>query len=198
MLYHASQTPGIQTLEPRVSNEGVPRIYFSDKRENTLVYLSNAVEKTCREGGFAHTGKWQKWASYGFSESGLLRFEEYYENALEDTYAGVSAYIYSVEDSDAVRRFEKIRNCFYAETPQKVIACEFVPDALEALLAAEREGKIEIRRYRELSDRTKDWLRRTTFDEYRDAAPDYRFFLEQKFPYVKHAAGGKDEAESTH
>ena len=51
MLYHASQTAGIETLEPRTSNEGVPRIYFSDKRENVLVYLSNAVEKTCREHG---------------------------------------------------------------------------------------------------------------------------------------------------
>ena len=61
MLYHASRTPHITTLEPRRSNEDVPRIYFSDKRENTLVYLSNAVEKTCRERGFAHTGKWQKW-----------------------------------------------------------------------------------------------------------------------------------------
>ena len=49
MLYHASQTPGIEVLEPRTSNEGVPRIYFSDKRENVLVYLSNAVEKTCRD-----------------------------------------------------------------------------------------------------------------------------------------------------
>ena len=57
MLYHASRTPHIATLEPRRSNEDVPRIYFSDKRENTLVYLSNAVEKTCRERGFAHTGK---------------------------------------------------------------------------------------------------------------------------------------------
>ena len=37
MLYHASQTPGIQTLEPRISNDGTPRIYFSDKRENVLV-----------------------------------------------------------------------------------------------------------------------------------------------------------------
>ena len=187
MLYHASQTPHITTLEPRRSNEGVPRIYFSDKRENTLVYLSNAVEKTCRERGFAHTGKWQKWASYGFTKDGLLHFSEYYENALTDTYAGVSAYIYTVEPSDAILRFEKIRNCFYAETPQKVVGCEFVPDALEALLRAEREGRIVITRYEELSDRMRDWIHKTTFDEYRNAAcaPDYRFFLETKYPFLK-------------
>ena len=184
MLYHASQTPGIQTLEPRVSNDGTPRIYFSDKRENVLVYLSNAVEKTCREDGFAHTGKWQKWASYGFTKEGLLQLQEYYENAIEDTYKGVSGYIYTVDDSETVRPYPNIRNAFYADQPVPVASCEFVLDAFTALLEAERAGKITITRYAELSDRMRDWLYRTTLDEYRDAPPDYKYFLEQKFPYV--------------
>ena len=185
MLYHASQTPQIKTLEPRVSNDGVPRIYCSDKRENVLVYLSNAVEKTCKEHSFFHTGKWQKWASYGFAQDGRLRFEEYYENALADTYAGVSGYIYSVGKTDALQPLKNIRNAYFAETPLPVISCEFVPDAMDAMLSAEREGKIVITRFAELSDRMREWLRRTTLDEYRRAPPDYRFFLEQKFPYVK-------------
>ena len=190
MLFHASQTPEIETLEPRTSNEGVPRIYFSDKRENVLVYLSNAVEKTCRRDGFVHTGKWQKWATYGFTKDGLLHFSEYYENALTDTYAGVPGYIYTVESSDSVIPFKKICNCFYAETPQPVAACEFVPDALEALLKAEREGKIVITRYEELSPRKLDWIRKTTFDEYRNAAdaPDYRYFLKKKYPFLENEA----------
>lgn len=185
MLYHASQTPHIQTLEPRISNDGVPRIYFSDKRENTLVYLSNAVEKTCRENHFPHVGKWQKWASYGFTKDGLLRFEEYYENALEDTYKGVSGYIYAVEQSGAEKPLPNIRNAFFSEVPLPVVSREYIPDAMEALLEAEREGKIVITRYSELSDKMRDWLVRTTFDEYRDASPDYRFFLEQKFPFLR-------------
>jgi hypothetical protein len=186
MLYHASQTPNIKTLEPRVSNDNVPRIYFSEKRENTLVYLSNAVEKTCREDGFAHTGKWQKWASYGFTKDGLLRFEEYYENALEDTYKGVSGYIYAVKECDAVQRLTNIPGAYFSEHPLPVVSCEFVPDALNAMLEAEREGRIVITRYAELSDRMRDWIRRTTFDEYRNAesAPDYRYFLKKKFPFL--------------
>lgn len=48
-FYHASNTANIKTLEPRVSNHNTPLIYFSDKRENVLVYLSNAVEKLCKE-----------------------------------------------------------------------------------------------------------------------------------------------------
>ena len=56
MYYHASQVQGITTLEPRISNHGIPLVYFSRKRENVLVYLSNAIEKYCRETGFAYDG----------------------------------------------------------------------------------------------------------------------------------------------
>ena len=90
MFYHASQTPGIDVLQPRVSNHHVPLIYFSKKRENVLVYLSNAIEKYCRETGFAYHGPWQKWGPYGFDQQGRLQFQEYYPNALVDTYQGVS------------------------------------------------------------------------------------------------------------
>ena len=48
MYYHASPVEGIRQLEPRVSNHSVPLVYFSKKRENVLVYLSNAVEKYCQ------------------------------------------------------------------------------------------------------------------------------------------------------
>ena len=49
MYYHASNVKGIEIIEPRVSNHGIPLIYFSKKRENVLVYLSNAVEKYCKD-----------------------------------------------------------------------------------------------------------------------------------------------------
>ena len=55
-FFHASQIKGIQVLEPRISNHNLPLIYFSGKRENVLVYLSNAVEKTCKEKKFSVYG----------------------------------------------------------------------------------------------------------------------------------------------
>lgn len=58
-----------------------------------LVYLSNAVAKVCKEGNFIFNGLWYKWGSYGFEKDGRLRFEEYYPNALEDTYKGIKGYI---------------------------------------------------------------------------------------------------------
>ena len=56
MLYHASPIGGLTELRPHISNHGIPLLYFSQKRENTFVYLSNAVEKYCRETGFAKSG----------------------------------------------------------------------------------------------------------------------------------------------
>ena len=77
MYYHASRTGDIKKLEPRISNHGVPFVYFSTKPENTLVYLSNAVEKFCKETGFCYDGTWEKWATYGFDNHGTLILEEY-------------------------------------------------------------------------------------------------------------------------
>ena len=94
MYYHASPIKDIKVLEPRVSNHGIPLIYFSKKRENVLVYLSNAVEKYCKETGFEYYGTWSKWGPYGFEKDGRLRLEEYYPNALGKTYKGVFGYIY--------------------------------------------------------------------------------------------------------
>ena len=49
MYYHASKYGGLKTLKPHVSTHGKSWVYFSDKRENVLVYLSNAVEKYIKE-----------------------------------------------------------------------------------------------------------------------------------------------------
>lgn len=52
MYYHASSIKGITQLTPQSSNHGIPLVYFSTKRENVLVYLSNSIEKYCVETGF--------------------------------------------------------------------------------------------------------------------------------------------------
>ena len=119
MLYHASPIGGLTELRPHISNHGIPLLYFSQKRENTFVYLSNAVEKYCRET----------------------------RGAVEAT------------------------------------GCEFIPDAWEAILQAEQEGLLVLRRYEEMTEREADWLRRTVREEYRQAEdhPEYQHFLRDKF-----------------
>lgn len=186
MYYHASQTGGITTLEPRVSNHGVPLIYFSTKRENVLVYLSNAIEKYCRETGFAYSGKWQKWGPYGFNKDCRLRLEEYYPDALISTYKGVSGYIYSAREIEKANFDVKIPDAAVSDKPVKVDAVEFVPDAYEAILQAEREGLIAIMRYQDMPDKMREWNERTIREEYENAEnhPEYRHFLRGKFPGI--------------
>ncbi len=183
MFYHASSVEGIELLEPRISNHDIPLIYFSEKRENVLVYLSNSIEKFCNETGFAYSGIWHKWASYGFDNNGVLTLDEYYPNALLETYKGVSGYIYSAEH---VNNSGDNINVPYAVTSReavKVSGCEFVEDAYDEIIKAEASGLIKITRFEEISDAKHKWIINTMKHEYEAAIdhPEYRYFIENKF-----------------
>ena len=186
MYYHASQIADIKVLEPRVSNHNTSLIYFSTKRENVLVYLSNAVEKHCRKTGFVHNGKWHKWASYGFEPDGTLRLDEYYPNAIEDTYKGVSGYIYSAEIICENEDNINISNAVATSKPVTVTDVEFIEDAYSEILKAAESGLIKIRRYEDMSDKMLAWIENTIKNEYAEAKnePDYRCFLKAKFDFI--------------
>lgn len=186
MYFHASSVKGIGKLEPHVSNHGIPLIYFSTKRENVLVYLSNAVEKYCRETGFEGSGKWHKWGPYGFNRDGVLCLEEYYPNALKETYQGVSGYIYGAETITALDYPLQIPDAVVSNVPTPVTHCEFVPDAYDAMMSAEKEGLISVLRYEKCSEAKLAWIERTMREEYKNAVdrPEYRHFLVGKFPFV--------------
>lgn len=186
-LYHASNVSNIETLIPHVSNHGKPLTYFSSKRENTLVYLSNAVEKFCKENGFENNGKWYKWASYGFTKDGILRLEEYYKNATELTYKGADGYIYEVESDDNISPLEGIPYAYVTDKEVKVVSSEYIPDALEELKLCEKEGKIVITKYSDNTPKMLDWIKKTITKDYENGAdkPDYRFFLENRFGFLK-------------
>ncbi len=186
MYYHASSIGTIQQLEPRISNHGIPLIYFSKKRENVLVYLSNAVEKYCRETGFAYEGRWQKWGPYGFDKNGLLRLEEYYPDALVKTYKGVSGYIYAVHHIEEAEFDVRIPYAAISSVPVPIDTVEFVPDAYEAILQAEKAGLITIMRYEQMPERMREWNRRTIREEYESSPdhPEYRHFLKGNFPDI--------------
>ncbi len=183
MYYHASNIKNISVLEPHVSNHNMPLIYLSKKRENVLVYLSNAIEKYCMKQGFEYSGIWQKWASYGFDKDGIQRIEEYYPNALIDTYKGVSGYIYYAEIVEDSGFQTQIFDAVASEKPIVVDGCEYIKDAYEAILAVEKQGLVRIIRYNELSEKLKEWIDRTMITEYEQSSehPEYRFFLEGKF-----------------
>ena len=185
MFYHASQIGNLHTLTPHISNHNKPLVYFSEKRENVLVYLSNAIEKHCKEIGLCYEGPYTKWGSYGF-QNGILCLDEYYPNALIDTYKGVSGYIYSAE---TVKNAEKLKDIPFAfATALEVTAdnCEFIEDACEALLSAESKGEIIINRYETLPQSKLDWISSTIKREYANNQDksDYCSFLKTKFPNI--------------
>ena len=179
MYYHASSVGTIKQLEPRVSNHGIPLVYFSKKRENVLVYLSNAVERYCKETGFPYDGRWEKWGPYGFERNGIQRLEEYYPDALKKTYKGVSGYIYCADNIVEADFDIQIPDAAASSIPVDIKTVEFVPDAYEAILQAEKEGLIAVMRYEEMPERMREWNKRTILEEYQNAAghPEYRHFL---------------------
>ena len=186
MYYHASQTPDISILEPRVSDHGKALVYFSDRRENVLVYLCNAIEKYCKENNFEYNGTWSKWGPYGFDEDGILRLEEYYPNAIEETYKGATGYIYTSSFIlDKNYKFD-IPHVFVSSVPVKPFSCEYVYDAYEEIKKAHKKGLIRITPYDEFISKRKNWLDRTIKSEYAEAIdhPEYRFFLEGKFSNI--------------
>ena len=186
MYYHASQTADLQVLEPRISNHNASLIYFSTKRENTLVYLCNAIEKHCKEIGFAHNGKWHKWAPYGFETDGIMRIDEYYPNGIEETYKGVSGYIYSVDAVLEEDISHNISDVVATNTPVPVCTVEFIEDAFIEIQKATADGLIRIRRYEEMSDEMLSWIEKTIRSEYKEAEdkPDYKCFLKAKFEFL--------------
>ena len=186
MFYHASPVQGITCLEPRISNHGIPLVYFSRKRENVLVYLGNAVEKYCRETGFAWDGPWHKWGPYGFTKDGRQCIHEYYPDALEKAYRGVSGYIYRAEAITESGFEVKIPDAAASSLPVPVEGAEFVPDACEAILQAEREGLIEVLRYADMPEKMREWNIRTIREEYAAAEnhPEYRHFLRGCFAEI--------------
>ena len=186
MFFHASPKGNIQRLEPRVSNHGIPLIYFSKKRENVLVYLSNAIEKYCKESGFSYEGRWEKWGPYGFDRNGIQRIEEYYPDALEKTYKGVSGYIYCAKDIVEADFDTQIPYAAVSSNSVEIDSVEFVPDAYDAILQAETAGLITILRYEDMPEKMREWNNRSIVEEYERAVdhPEYRHFLKGNFPDI--------------
>jgi len=187
MYYHASKTKGIKVLEPRVSNHDVPLIYFSDRRENVLVYLSNAIEKHCKETKFDYDGNYSTWGPYSFTKEGKLQLEEYYPNATEETYKGVSAYIYYIKEIPGKQKLEDIPHVFKTNIETPIDSVEYISDAYEAIMEAVDRGDIFLIKYNDFIKQKKDWLENIIQKEYEesDKHPEYKYFLESKFKFLK-------------
>ena len=92
-------------------------------------------------------------------------------------------YIYSVKDNENLIANPEIPDCVVSKKPVPVETVEYISNAYEAILQAEKEGKIGIVRYEEFIGKREEWLRRIVKSEYESAVehPEYRHFLRNKF-----------------
>ena len=173
IYYHASDVEGIRVLKTGESS----LVYFSTKRENVLVYLSNAIKRYCLETGVPYRNEC-KWGPYGFTHDGRILIEEYYPDALVRTYSGEKGYIYMAEDVADSGDCSHIRDVVTSRTPVPVSGVEVVEDAYLAILQAERDGLLAIRRYDEMTERHREWLANTIRQQYLATdKPEYKHFL---------------------
>lgn len=186
MYYHASNIKDLKVLKPHISSHGKSWVYFSTKRENVLVYLSNAIEKHIREKYNRPLKQYEKWASYGITQEGLVRIEEYYPNAMEDTFKGVSGYIYQVNQLKEMKPLNGIKDVFVSQEEVNIDDCEYIEDAYEELLKAEKKGKIVIQRFEDITEQKSKWIEKTILNEYLNSNnDDYKEFLIDKFTWLK-------------
>ena len=120
---------------------------------------------------------------YGFEKDGRLRLEEYYPNAVEQTYKGVSGYIYHVDEIIDSGFELQIPDAATSSAAVEVSRVEWISDAYAEILKAEETGKIAIERFGDVSGKKKEWIKRTIREEFISASdhPDYQHFLKGKF-----------------
>ena len=184
--YHASSVKDLKVLQPGISMHGKSWVYLTDKRENTLVYLCNAIEKYCKETEFTYEGRCYKWARYGFNQDGMIQLEEYYPNAIWETYKGMTGYIYSTKMCKEVNPLGDIQGAFASDKPVEIHDCEIVLDAYEAIMKAVSEGKIVIRKYEDMSASELERIKNMITKDYhtKKDIPEYIHFLEGKFSFL--------------
>ncbi len=191
MYYYASQTPDLNALPLDAAN-GNPLV-LSSKKENVLAGLSNAIEKYCQEAGYAYSPDWSTWKPQGFDGNGIFCLEEYYPDAISDTYKGVSGYIYQVDAIPGACEQKNTQDGLQVTGSGSipVCGCDFIPDAYEAILDAANKGAIRLLRFENMSGNTKKIIASLVKGDYDSMAdiPAYRSFLEEKFQY---ALKGKD------
>ena len=150
--YHCSPTAGLTVLKSRKpeSFEKPARVYLTTLLPMALMYTIKNYEYT-----------------YGYTKDGKIYYEEYFPNALEILYRGISASLYLCDPVST--QSTKRPNEALSELPVPVIHEIHIPDACEALLEQERLGALVIHRYSELSEGMRNWIRKVEADGIRDS-----------------------------
>ncbi|HEY5523922.1 MAG TPA: hypothetical protein VIK26_01150 [Clostridium sp.] len=176
MYYHGSSVKGLKTLLPYLSDHKQPYIYFATNPVVAVFYMIHIVERP------------YNWFTYGFSESGIPTYTEYYPNAMADVYSGKTGYLYECSKVDNIQNPTNINCAYVCETPMLIDKCTVFKNIYENFLEYEKQGKLIIQRYETLSLKKLSFINKVVQSEITDnnlkSNPnvDYSLFLKKHFP----------------
>ena len=90
---------------------------------------------------------------FGNNRFGKTCITEFYPNAFEDRFKGRSCYLYKLKEKDfkcETEYFERV-----SKNPVEVVDCVEIKDASEFLLDLEKQGKLKLTRFENLSKKQK-------------------------------------------
>lgn len=117
MVYHGSQNPNIEILEPKVSSHGKAYVYGSVNKAVALLFLA-------------------RWNDYifrvGYDEDQLYLVENF-QGAFQEIFKDVKGYLYEVEPSTFCQKKELWRGEVVSDKPVKIISKEVIEDISSVL-----------------------------------------------------------------
>ncbi|MDC7242883.1 MAG: hypothetical protein PQJ44_02755 [Sphaerochaetaceae bacterium] len=190
MYYHGSKTSGIKELQPNFSMHGEKYVYLTTNRAVALVYTVNAIERFYEDNKLEKPEEFQPWYSYGFDKEKLPVFDEYYPNAVKETYKGKSGFIYICEEPKDFSNPTNIYCAIVTKSSVKTIKEEYIEDVYEEILKLEKQGLCKIRRFEEAKEKylnkiesyIKEDIEKYNLNE--DVNHNYGVFLRAKFPHL--------------
>ncbi len=189
MLYHGSNHGDIKTLKPNYSMHGKKYVYLSTLREVALIYTVNSIEKYYEDNHLDKPIEFHNWYSYGFSEEKPY-LSEYYPNAIKETYSGKSGYIYTCKEPMDISNPTHIYCARVCEEPVIVEGVEYIEDVYKEFLKLEEQGLIELRRYKDNSDKFNRNIHKMIREDIKKynllkkPLHNYSVFLKAKFPIL--------------
>lgn len=171
-LYHGSDVPNLHELKPFASNHDKPYAYLSTSDALALLYAHNAIK---RPGGFF---------PYWFDKEGLLHYDEYFPDQTRLLYQGQAGWVYTAE-ADGLTQLEKMPWVYVAEESVQVAKAEYFPDLYEALLQADRDGRLKLHRYESLTEQQHEKRRCIVRESLKThGEDDYRCFIREHMPEI--------------
>jgi hypothetical protein len=139
--YHGSSIKGLKKLSPHLSEHKQPYIYFTTNPVVATFYMVHIVERP------------YNWFPYGFTQSGIPIYTEYYSNAMADVYSGKAGYLYECNKVDNIQNPTTISCAYVCETSVLIDKCTEIGDVYDAFLEYEKQGELIIQRYETLSQK---------------------------------------------